>query len=586
MGVYLSNLTKSIEMDNIEMQDVFLSLWRICRYKNKNQPPAARWNDAEPLNLGGDGGMKMRKVILPLVLVGSVFVAGQNSLAQCIPVASEVVRGACGGCHQVDSHLCMSRISYQRKTPEGWEDTIRRMGRMNGIPSSASQAREIIRYLADAQGLTSSEAQGIAYALERQLNVQENVPNDDVRTLCTRCHSYARIAGERRTREEWLKLKDFHFASFPEELNSPDWPGSADKALNYLAERFPLDTPEWERERGQRPPAKGSWMVWGHEPGHGDYLGNVSIAPGPDGIYQNITSMEFANGEKEERKGEGVWYGGYQWRGSATSSDGRTIREVFELSPDKKILEGRWFLEQHPEIGGEEQRYLDTGPTKILGILPRALQIPTPETNITILGINLPTDLRAGDLDLGNNVKIVSILKDTSSQVVARVSILSGTAVGLRDVHLRGAVGPKLLGLYDTYGYIRVLPERGGARMGGADVPKQLQQFEAVAYSDGQDGIAGTEDDFEIGTIHAKWEIGNYYYTYFVDDKQFVGTIDQTGLFTPSLETPNQKRPETLNNAGSVWVVASYVPPDPKQTLQGRAYLLVAAPIYVKHDMP
>jgi quinohemoprotein amine dehydrogenase len=573
-------------MDNIEMQDVFLSLWRICRYKNKNQRPAARRNAAELLNLGGDGGMKMRKVILPLVLVGSVFVAGQNSLAQCIPVASEVVRGACGGCHQVDSHLCMSRISYQRKTPEGWEDTIRRMGRMNGIPSSASEAREIIRYLADAQGLTSSEVQGIAYALERQLNVQENVPNDDVRTVCTRCHSYARIAGERRTREEWLKLKDFHFASFPEELNSPDWPGSADKALDYLAERFPLDTPEWERERGQRPPAKGSWMVWGHEPGHGDYLGNVSIAPGADGIYQNITSMEFANGEKEERKGEGVWYGGHQWRGSATSSDGRTIREVFELSPDKEILKGRWFLEQHPEIGGEEQRYLDTGPTKILGILPRALQIPTSETNITILGINLPTNLQAGELDLGKNVKIVSILKDTNSQVVARVSILSGTAVGLRDVHLRGAVGPKLLGLYDTYGYIRVLPERGGARMGGADVPKQLQQFEAVAYSDGQDGIAGTEDDFEIGTIHAKWEIGNYYYTYFADDKQFAGTIDQTGLFTPSLETPNQKRPETLNNAGSVWVVASYVPPDPKQTLQGRAYLLVAAPIYVKHDMP
>jgi len=87
------------------------------------------------------GGMKTRKVILPFVLLSAVFVAGQNSLAQCIPVASESVRGTCGGCHQVDSHLCMSRISYQRKTPEGWEDTVRRMGRMNGIPSSASQAR-------------------------------------------------------------------------------------------------------------------------------------------------------------------------------------------------------------------------------------------------------------------------------------------------------------------------------------------------------------------------------------------------------------------------------------------------------------
>ena len=532
------------------------------------------------------GGIEMRKAILAFALLSVVFLAGQNSPAQCIPVASQLVRGTCGGCHQVDSHLCMSRISYQRKTPEGWEDTVRRMGRMNGIPSSASQAREIIRYLADTQGLTSSEVQGVAYALEKQLNVQENVPNEDVKSLCTRCHSYARIAGERRTREEWLRLKDFHFASFPEELNSPDWSPSADKALNDLAERFPLDTPEWEHEKGQQPLAKGSWMVWGHEPGHGDYLGKVSIASGADGIYQSITSMEFANGEKEERTGEGVWYGGYAWRGTATSSDGRRIREVFELSPGKEILQGRWFLEQHPEIGGEEQRYLDTGPTKILGVLPRALKIPTPGANVTILGINLPTNLQPGDLDLGNNVKVVSILKDTASQVVARVSILSGTLVGLRDVRLRGTVGPKLLGLYDGYGYIRVLPERGGARMGGVDVPKQLQQFEAVAYSNGQDGIAGTEDDFEIGTVQAKWEIGNYYYTYFADDKQFVGTIDQNGLFTPSLEAANQKRPETLNNTGSVWVVASYVPVDMKQTLQGRAYLLVAAPVYVKHDMP
>ena len=39
--------------------------------------------------------------------------------------------------------------------------------------------------------------------------------------------------------------------------------------------------------------------------------------------------MEFAGGEKEERKGEGVCYGGYAWRGSARSSDGRTVREAF-----------------------------------------------------------------------------------------------------------------------------------------------------------------------------------------------------------------------------------------------------------------
>ena len=169
-------------------------------------------------------GMKTGRLVVLSVLLTLVSAVSQKVSAQCIPVESEVVRSTCGGCHLVDSHLCMSRISNQRKTPEGWEDTVRRMGRTNGVPSSASQAREIIGYLADNQGLSSSEVQDIAYALEKRRNVMENVPNEDVKNVCTRCHSYARIAGERRTREEWFKLKDFHLASFPEELNSPDWP--------------------------------------------------------------------------------------------------------------------------------------------------------------------------------------------------------------------------------------------------------------------------------------------------------------------------------------------------------------------------
>ena len=530
--------------------------------------------------------MKIGRRVVFYVFLTLVAGVCRKVSAQCIPVESQVVRSTCGGCHQVDARHCMSRISDLRKTPEGWEDTVRRMGRTNGVPSSASQAREIIGYLSAHQGLASSEVQDIAYALEKRRNVVENVPNEDVKNVCTRCHSYARIAAERRTREEWFKLKDFHLATFPEELNSPDWPPAADKALNFLAQRFPLHTPEWEREKNQPPLGPGSWTIWGHEPDRGDYVGTMSITPGKDGTYQSTTSLEFAGGEREERKGEGVCYGGYAWRGSIRSSDGRTIREVFELSSDRTVARGRWFLEEHPEIGGDEQRYLKTGPVKIIGVLPRALKIPTAETNITIVGIHLPTDLAAADLHLGSNIKVISILKNTNSQVVARVAVLPGTAVGLRDVDLRGTVGRKLLGLYDNVGYIRVLPERGGARVGGVYVPKQSEQFEAVAYSDGQDGIAGTEDDFEIGTIQPQWEIENYYYKYFADDKQFVGSIDQHGLFTPAVETANEKRPETLNNTGSVWVVASYKPPDAKQSLQGRAYLLVSASVFIKHDMP
>jgi quinohemoprotein amine dehydrogenase len=480
----------------------------------------------------------------------------------------------------------MSRISDQRKTPEGWEDTIRRMGRTNGVPNSASQAREIIAYLASNQGLASSEAQPIAYALEKRRNVVEDVPNEDVKNVCTRCHSYARIAGERRTREEWFKLKDFHLATFPEELNDPEWPPSADKAVTYLAQHFPLHTPQWEKEKNPAPLGQSTWAVSGHELGRGDYVGTLTITPATDGTYRSDTHLQFADGSQEERQGQGVCYGGYAWRGSTRSSDGERIREVFELSPDRTSARGRWFSEEHPEIGGDEQHDLEAGPPRITAVLPRALKITAAETSLTIAGTHLPTGLAPADLHLGNNIKVVSILQSTSGQVVARVAVLPGAPVGLRDVGIRGAVGQKMLGLYNSPGYIRVLPERGSARIGGVFVPKEAEKFEAVAYSDGPDGIAGTDDDFEIGTIQAQWQIENYYYKYFADDKQFVGSIDQQGLFTPAVETANEQRPATLNNTGSVWVQATYKPPDATQSLEGRAYLLVGATAFMTHEMP
>ena len=44
-----------------------------------------------------------------------------------IPIASEAVKQACGVCHKADDKQRMSRISYRRTTPEGWQETVRRM---------------------------------------------------------------------------------------------------------------------------------------------------------------------------------------------------------------------------------------------------------------------------------------------------------------------------------------------------------------------------------------------------------------------------------------------------------------------------
>ncbi len=44
-----------------------------------------------------------------------------------IPITNDTVRRVCGPCHKNDSKNRMSRISYRRTTPEGWQETIRRM---------------------------------------------------------------------------------------------------------------------------------------------------------------------------------------------------------------------------------------------------------------------------------------------------------------------------------------------------------------------------------------------------------------------------------------------------------------------------
>ena len=49
-----------------------------------------------------------------------------------IPVDDVLVQSLCGRCHTRDDREHMTRISYVRKSPEGWARTIKRMGRLHG----------------------------------------------------------------------------------------------------------------------------------------------------------------------------------------------------------------------------------------------------------------------------------------------------------------------------------------------------------------------------------------------------------------------------------------------------------------------
>ncbi len=98
---------------------------------------------------------------------------------------------------------------------------------------------------------------------------------------------------------------------------------------------------------------------------------------------------------------------------------------------------------------------------------------------------------------------------------------------GRRIVFVNGATGSATIAVGRTMiDYIKVTPQAGLARVGGANFPKQFQQFEAIAYANGPDGKPDTNDDIELGPVNASWAIEEYTATFDDDDKDFVGTID------------------------------------------------------------
>jgi len=75
-----------------------------------------------------------------------------------IPVPNFVVQKSCATCHRRDEQNQLTRISYRRTTPEGWQQTVRRMVALNGVQLDPAEAREIVKYLSNHLGLAPEEA--------------------------------------------------------------------------------------------------------------------------------------------------------------------------------------------------------------------------------------------------------------------------------------------------------------------------------------------------------------------------------------------------------------------------------------------
>jgi quinohemoprotein amine dehydrogenase len=537
-----------------------------------------------------------------------------------IPVTSQLVISKCGSCHTKDEHGNLLRISWERATPEGWEEALKRMARLNGVQLTAEEARSILKYLATYHGLAPEEAKPVMYFAEHRMQDETNIPSDNVRGACANCHAMAKPFSWRRSASDWKLLANLHSALYPQaddafrlgimagrfDLDRPHFDPDAkmpvDEALAYLSKTAPLWTPEWSawRARMRAPKLAGHWIVTAHVAGKGRFCGEMEVeaVKGTDDEFTTrvkLTSVK--DGSTITRTGHSLVYAGYAWRGRSKgtppanalpddlSSD---AREVMWISPDQSSAEGRWFWGQYQELGFDVKLQRASADPMLIDVDRPSLKTGSQAARVRLIAQNLPAQIEPADLDFGSGVSVRRVISHTAAEVIAEVDVAANAVPGKRDIVFRRALLPSAIAVYDRIDYIKVVPDSALARLGSEKHPKGYQQFEAVAYQRGADGKPHTADDVDLGPIDATWSVEEFYSTYNDDDKEFVGSLSATGFFTPNSDGPNPQRKFSRNNYGDVWIVATAKNEKDKdgKPLVDKSYLVVTVPAYIQWDQP
>ncbi len=521
------------------------------------------------------------------------------------PIHDPVVVARCQRCHTRDSTSGrMGRLSYMRKTPEGWEASVRRMASLAGVDLQPAEARQVVKYLSNAQGLAPAETRAGRFESERRL-IDYTYSDGVTDRTCRACHSVGRMLLQRRTREEWELLIATHrgyypnsdFQAFrrmgPSNPDSAPAPHPMDQAVSHLSRVFPLRTPEWTAwSATMRPaPMEGRWLLTGYEAGRGALYGTLTVikVAGTDDEFTTRATYRFASGGAAVvREGRAVVYTGHQWRGrSARSGAGADSawREVMSVEPGWQEMSGRWFRGGYDEFGIDVTAHRIGGGAQLAGVSPRALPRGARDVEVTVFGANLPRAGAPSAIDLGPGLTATRVVRATPDEIVLRVNVDSAARIGARDLFVGGASLKAAVSTYDRIDRIRVTPSSNMARVGGVRFPKQFAQFEAIGLSNGIDGKPDTPDDINVGTVPVTWSLEEYGVTFKDDDVRYVGQLDARGLFTPAVDGPNPARVGERNNIGDVYAVATYQPPGAgARPLKARSLLIVTVPLYMRWE--
>ena len=440
-----------------------------------------------------------------------------------IPVTDALTIANCASCHAKDAKGNLSRISWIRTTPEGWEEAIKRMIRLNGLTMDPANAKSIVKYLSNSHGLAPEEAKPVMYMAEHRIQ-DEVIPNESLRATCNNCHALGRVFQWHRTRADWSLLADMHSALYPQaeaafRRNGAGFGGggggaaaatgptarggrgggaaaatpaaasadpaaatvSLDATLDFLGKSYPLHTPEWAawRPRMRAPRLTGRWLISAHIPGRGKYYGELTIAQGaaPDEFTTTVKLQPVNGGPPISRTGTGLVYTGYSWRGrshgaavppnAAPDDLNREMRETLWIAPDQTWAEGRWFWGEYQEFGVDVKIQRVTPEPALITLDRPSLKTGAQGQRVRVFGNNLPAQVAPADLDFGTGVTVKSIGSHTAADIVATVDVAADAVPGKRDLVLGNAVLEGALAIYDKVDYIKVLPEASLARLGG-----------------------------------------------------------------------------------------------------------------------
>ncbi|HTR36657.1 MAG TPA: quinohemoprotein amine dehydrogenase subunit alpha [Bryobacteraceae bacterium] len=530
--------------------------------------------------------MVLPRTALTVVLVLPCLLSGQNSNSPQppgIPVTDRLVIAKCGACHARDAQGDMQNISWVRATPEAWGDALKRMVRRNRVALTPQEARAIIEYLGTYHGLAPEEAASVKYLAEhRMIQDEANVPNDHVRRACTNCHTFGRALSWRRSPTEWKQLAGLHADLYPNRAQ----PLQSDEAISFLMQAAPLHTPEWDAwsARVRAPQLAGRWLVTAHLPGHGQYYGEMEIQAGSDpGEFSSRVKLQSVqDGSATLRSGQSLVYAGYAWRGRSKSNSPASVgpddlssemHEVLWFAPDQSSGEGRWFWGQQQEFGMDVRLRRATDAPALLGLDQPSLKAGSQDSRIRLFGDHLPAKLSPAALNLGPGITVRSVVSQSAQEAVAEVDVSAQAPLGKRDISLGGAVLPGGLAIYDRVDYIKVTPDSAVVQFGDESLSRSYQQYEAIGYQRGPDGLAHTADDVALGPVDVTWTLDEFSWAP-GGSKPSIGVLRSSGLYEPAANGPR--------NNYDVWVVATAKNEKDQggQPLMDKSYLVVSVPEY------